>query len=142
MRKYTQPIHKFLSILYCEEINNYKVDSTKFLINESFDFSLSLSSLLLFKLYDILILFNHIQDAVIVHLLYYLIINLKTLCNIMFSDKGQDKSIKFYDFSINDVRDFILSYDLINDLMFYKQHCILKTKELIKSIVDFILKKK
>ena len=79
LRQYIQPIYKLLSILYCEEINNYNVDSTKFLINENFDSSLSLSPLLLFKLYDILIPYNYIQDAVIVHLLYSLIINLKTL---------------------------------------------------------------
>ena len=130
LRQYTQPIYKFLSILYCEEINNYNVDSTKFLINENLDSSLSLSPLLLFKLYDILISYNHIQDAVIIHLLYSLTINLKTLCNIRFSDISQYKSIKFYDFSINDVRDFILSHDPFNDLMFYRHHCILKNKRI------------
>ena len=36
LRQYTQPIYKFLSILYCEEINNYNVDSTKFLIKINF----------------------------------------------------------------------------------------------------------
>ena len=63
LRQYTQPIYKFFSILYCEEINNYSVDSTKFFIKiysfihfilHSIDSFLMNSSYFIFSFYFLL----------------------------------------------------------------------------------------